>query len=705
MPGNSNADTRISADELKKQLNDSRKNNNAKAVVDLVFQTVYEYVSADLHIQGKTDPFTEGKMDVVHGFLNDLTKTIPKDEKSEIVSENVDFINDLIKETNKRHIETVIKIGRKRDEWVKRIKKGELNDTELIIDEPKVVKGIAHDIVVCSDYESNSAYDAVSTIAEKLYGKNINGSDAGKLFVQVNDEVKAEIAKEQNISAERMKDYSKNFADRNSNSPIGYVVNMNLKNGGPILSEIPEIISNMKKYKTEEDFERREKELQEKIDRKERFDQNIKSSVKVSKVLYSKLSEYNKDIDEQLDDQRFLKQALEKYTHLGTDYVYKKAAPTEAINHINVDDATNDVDLFVSDFHDAVMPIYYKHEDDNTLDTPDGKKAFDNAKLADDIKIFNDSAKKCLEEMQKDNVADAEVRHYKRELYYLNKQRKRMGYFSERTLQDDEYVKSLDEMSEKISDSIANDAVGDKCHEQFIRSLKDQKRLYNKMRSAGADGNVDAYSKYSDLLQKNSEILKKNIKECRDYEGKELICRNMTGKKIDRFEIFENASKAASRIFKKPEPNYDSYIYLHTGNYSGGSMEEMQSNMAKVMAAYSLQKLGKPFNVKQIHKMSEHIKQLYVLGELDNALLPDKQNGKEKFRKMSEIMKNKDTILQEGEKRRREIYEIKGKAYDDYVKDMKTLKESLRKADGRSDEYKGLYNAIKAASELGEKTI
>ncbi len=67
-------------------------------------------------------------------------------------------------------------------------------------------------------------------------------------------------------------------------------------------------------------------------------------------------------------------------------------------------------------------------------------------------------------------------------------------------------------------------------------------------------------------------------------------------------------------------------------------------------------------------------------------------------------MKNKDTILQEGEKRRREIYEIKGKAYDDYVKDMKTLKESLRKADGRSDEYKGLYNAIKAASELGEKT-
>ena len=66
--------------------------------------------------------------------------------------------------------------------------------------------------------------------------------------------------------------------------------------------------------------------------------------------------------------------------------------------------------------------------------------------------------------------------------------------------------------------------------------------------------------------------------------------------------------------------------------------------------------------------------------------------------------KNIRTMLDEATRIRVGIYGIKGGEYNEFVDDMKTLKDSLWSSKGRSNEYKQLCNAIKEASEMNEKT-
>ena len=140
--------------------------------------------------------------------------------------------------------------------------------------------------------------------------------------------------------------------------------------------------------------------------------------------------------------------------------------------------------------------------------------------------------------------------------------------------------------------------------------------------------------------------------------------------------------------------SFDSYILLHTteGGLEAETLEEKNTAISKVLAAYTLKKLNRKFSIKEIHKVAEHISKTYGINEMMQA------------ENIDDILKNKKSVMEFGEERRRSLYDIEPEKYDSFVDEMKTLSENMISSKGHSDEYKALFDAVKEASELNVKT-
>ena len=100
-------------------------------------------------------------------------------------------------------------------------------------------------------------------------------------------------------------------------------------------------------------------------------------------------------------------------------------------------------------------------------------------------------------------------------------------------------------------------------------------------------------------------------------------------------KIIKKDSVAISEKPAKLPQNFDNYIRLHTfaGGFNPKNNKEKAEAVCKVLAAYSLKKLGRKFDKKEIRETAEHINTIYCIK--DNV----------RGRKLDEILQDKAAIL------------------------------------------------------------
>ncbi len=147
--------------------------------------------------------------------------------------------------------------------------------------------------------------------------------------------------------------------------------------------------------------------------------------------------------------------------------------------------------------------------------------------------------------------------------------------------------------------------------------------------------------------------------------------------------------KLSKKDLKKQKASYDTYFKLHTGDFAGDDPKTRLENFAKVVTARALQQMKKKFDVDLIHRNMAYVKEIYSLDHL-------KQD------KLVEILQTPDSAFTAGEKIRRQAYGVKDTDWDDYVKEMKVLRDNMIAPEKRSTEYQKLYRLIDEAAKLTE---
>ncbi|SEP60842.1 hypothetical protein SAMN02910369_00267 [Lachnospiraceae bacterium NE2001] len=701
----SKADIAAEAKQKEKQeLIELIKNNDTKGFVDKIFQTMQDFALDPENDIRNTENVSYQKTQAASEVLKELTETDnPKNSKTtEVKDANKPFLKKVIREFNHHFVNAVISSGKARDEWERKIKNGEVPDTELIKDDPKTVKKVAHAIVLGQDPAGNAVMDAYRDLIVNLRHKTIDGIDSGEYLANDREKTRGIVCDKQRISYVKYKKYDHLFGDRNPSQSIGYKVSpRDPKEEGPLFTELPDYLVNIKNCKTEDDLEAYERRL---FENKYKYDlhlKTVKSSIKTSKVLLKHLDNANKD-GERLgiaptEENKDARRALEAYTHLGTDFRYSAEYPsTDSIEPAVVSKATGDLAEYAPDFSKQATYLYYEHKKNGTLNTPTGKEATKKAIIAEDIQTLNEYIKYQNDKIFESGLNSTVVGNDMKNLAYLDKYRKSKGFFAAGKLENDSFTKSLDKLTDSISDSVINDCATTDCYDKLIFSVMDQKRIYQKMRSAEKQGDFNAYDKYTRKFTEIGNEIKDNIKVCKDFEEKYYEGRNISGKGVDRNVLLDNLSKTVSLKPGAPKPNYDSYMNLHSGAKAGATDDEKRKNISKVIAAYSLKKLGKPFSIKDIHKNAEQIEKIYLLDKDTASIYQNKD--------LESITKDIKSIIAAGEKQRLNLYGIKNDQQQQFIEDMKKLLKSMRSPNGRSKEYTHLYNTVKRASEMNEYT-
>ena len=202
--------------------------------------------------------------------------------------------------------------------------------------------------------------------------------------------------------------------------------------------------------------------------------------------------------------------------------------------------------------------------------------------------------------------------------------------------------------------------------------------------------------KYKRLTSSPEEKLN-NEKKKLDLLNKYLTIKNRQNVDVDGIEPepeadFEGPAgvKFDPNSVKNLPVNYDSYMKLHTlpgGVSSFGGNKELADALAKFLAADALKNQGVEFNIKNIHKVADEIKDLYCLDQRRKNNLYD-------------ALKRENLATQYGNKIKKELYSVKYLAFEEYVNDMKTLYQNLAADKNKSKEYKQFTNIVKEISEI-----
>ena len=226
---------------------------------------------------------------------------------------------------------------------------------------------------------------------------------------------------------------------------------------------------------------------------------------------------------------------------------------------------------------------------------------------------------------------------------------------------------------------------------QVLKNVNENRRLntalMNTCRKSERGLDEGTLSIKEECKEQNASI--QYIKTAVKHEGKfkENIIINETEKDKKKF----NEANVRNHPDKQ-EKTFENYMLIHTGTENNKDAQVNRQNLSKVMAAFTLEKLEKPFSVDNIHKTSKHIDKLYQLDDLSDE-------------EIKNALKNKESVLRLGESRRQQLYAIKGDRYNDFVNDMNTLKENMMSPTTiNSSEYKALYKAVKKAANLNNTT-
>ncbi|MBO4863660.1 MAG: hypothetical protein J5517_04805 [Eubacterium sp.] len=705
-----------------RQLKDEGKVNE---LVDMIYEAHEDYYNG-----GMGDEGANARLSETEKFLKELSPVKEgeesKKEGKEINPENVAFLNQIMQAFSEKYYNAVYDAGSRRDAYVEQIKRGKVKGTELVKDEPKTVRKIAHDLVMRDDGVASDAYvHFYRTLNNSLEGKSINGKKAQEINVETSERVYKSIEEKKGISHEKTLDYTEEFENRDYHNSLGFRYKQGeLAPGESPFADLPKHLKVVQSCKSAEELEALEDSLNALLDQHDHYEKQIKSTVKVANHLLKEFDSIDWPDKETLA-YKDLRYCLEHFTHLGKDYKYesveiisdknreveaKLVKPEKQIYPASAQNAAALIDRSLREMFDNAADKYEDLKEKGMTDSSEFKAAEKMVKTMQNIFQMKENAEKITEAYAKANdggnlskVEDANLK-----LKYIEKAKKLNKLTILPKVGDDAYIRSIDDSLKKLSDSLADCNVkpdeSKDSYEKLAASLMEHKRIYKKIRAAESLSDDKLKEKYTKQLATNASAIKKAVKNCKSFEKSTEKTEGLIAGESNRIgtldELSENLESTVSILKNSAaEVSFDKYIRLHSGKYSGKTVGEKKTNIAKVIAAYSLKKEGKKFSVKDIHKAANEIEEFYCIKT--NPDYDTKKGGKER---LMDATKDEKSMIREAVNIRVGLYGIKNGKYDDFVRDMNTLKDSMRTSKGRSNEYTALCNAIKEASEMNEKT-
>ncbi|GEM_PF-7047397 len=310
-----------------------------KAVVDLMYNTK--------------------DAEAVDGFIRDLTRPVDVNGVKRLSNMDLEDLVGIWKEMNKMNCQIILEKGRSIDEWEQKIIRGEVEGAELIVEDPKLRRQVAHDIVIVREGDMiNAAFNFTGLIKRETMNVKIGGQSVQEYLESMVHGIINEFAAQNGMNSAEYMDYQNEAGDLNTkeNSIDFKVKSGELKPGEMLFGQLPAEIMRIRNCKTEEDLVAYEKSVEDTVKKKEKFLKEMTDSVEKAKTL---LAEYTKLADEDLEtDYDDVLVALEAYTHLGKDYRYINKdigldMITKGIDSMNSSKAISDIEETLKDIPGA----------------------------------------------------------------------------------------------------------------------------------------------------------------------------------------------------------------------------------------------------------------------------------------------------------------------------------------------------------------
>ena len=540
-------------------------NNDAEGAVNWMVNMFTDFTMSDL--VPKTDPdYTAKKQaayekkEAINSFISMASEAFKdnagdfdeNNELSEETKKRLFFYADIIDCAIRKYFQAIVSAGRKRDEWAKKIEDGKVPFTEMVKDEPKTVKKLAHDIVLVTDLESSCVNNIFLMVGNPL----VSSEEGKKYFEDRAEKIRTEVMDEEGISQEKETEYVRQFMDQNSSTSTGFEVNVKSGEGEPLFQKVPEYAERLHELKTEDGFDAYEDELYDFIDKYDRYQEQVRTLVEISKHVLRDFNELKYLADQSTIVFDETNRYFESFTHLGKDYVvddkdipvdYRK--PTDKINY-------EMLDFLLKEFKDSADTLNDKAWDKvngfdkNQKDTDEYKKAKKFAQTTGHIYNINFLADTFNKDFGPGKNYDDVAQRYKY-IGYINKKRKELGI---KTIDpklvmeyQDVYTDTLDEQRKKLCTDIINNGVTDESYEKLFKALTVHKRLHARREIADARRYYDLRNKLDEKIEASRENIKKLIKDCKAFEKKNDISLNMTGESIDRKKLLDRISASVTR--------------------------------------------------------------------------------------------------------------------------------------------------------------
>lgn len=337
---NNNEANNMSVEDKLKQLNESR---DYRGIVDLMF---------DVHQMDIQDEGNKKAFDTVSRFVSDLCK--PEEGKKTLNPENEEILLGIWNQMCIRNCEVVYEKGIRLNDWEKRIQNGEIEGTELIADDPKTRREVAHDLLIVREGGPIVASNNLITLMnQELPNIEIQGRNAMEYLGDMELSQRSDYCEEKKIPLEQLDGFWSEV--RNTNTKEKYhhfhVKFGEVGEGEMLFDDLPEEIKTIRGCQSEKELTDYGNRIVEEISKKEKYAADVMSSVDQAKELLGKYRSNRPADDAEAYDEML--HTLEDYTKLGTNYRFIDDelgvdVVTEAIDSITVSKALNNLEA-VSD--------------------------------------------------------------------------------------------------------------------------------------------------------------------------------------------------------------------------------------------------------------------------------------------------------------------------------------------------------------------
>ena len=148
-------------------------------------------------------------------------------------------------------------------------------------------------------------------------------------------------------------------------------------------------------------------------------------------------------------------------------------------------------------------------------------------------------------------------------------------------------------------------------------------------------------------------------------------------------------SKVFSPVFpkvNKDEKSYDNYIKLHTGINAFKTKDNLKTTLAKCIAAESLKAMP-GFDIKMLHRVAKRIEEFPTIEKLSPDEIVDTLSHPSKISAMQKRFF-------------REAHSVDPNNCQYYSDQLQKLHENMMPKEGRSTEYKNLYDAVERVADI-----